>query len=253
MNTETMNSQNRLKLKCKHEDESLENGKDVEECFNEISVKDILDTIPKECRKEARFSFETNGLVETLSTKVFPNWNEDQRREGIEGVLSGDEKNIYAKILIDLFNVQEHIQYSVNHKRFIEKTYRRFRKCLPNLGEESILKHDDSKFSFIEIVGYTDRWTWGKSSLLWEEALQHHYANNPHHPQFYQDKRMTRESLEESIVDMMACHWERKEGGGDEVPAEKIAGFSDFYLERYLPEDKLEVVALLEQIRNSGL
>ena len=89
-------------------------------------------------------------------------------------------------------------------------------------------------FSFIEIVGYTDRWTWGKSSLLWEEALQHHYANNPHHPQFYQDKRMTRESLEESIVDMMACHWERKEGGGDEVPAEKIAGFSDFYLERYL-------------------
>jgi len=64
---------------------------------------------------------------------------------------------------------------------------------------------------------------------------------------------MTPEDLEESVVDMIACHWERKEGGGDDVPAERIAGFSDSYLERYLPQDRQIVVELLRKIRESGL
>ena len=64
---------------------------------------------------------------------------------------------------------------------------------------------------------------------------------------------MTPEDLEESVVDMMACHWERKEGGGEDVPAERIAGFSEFYLDRYLPEDRRIAAELLRQVSQSGL
>jgi len=64
---------------------------------------------------------------------------------------------------------------------------------------------------------------------------------------------MSPESLEESVVDMMACHWERNEGGGDSVPAERIATFSDFFLDRYLPEDRRLASQLLARIRHSDL
>jgi len=64
---------------------------------------------------------------------------------------------------------------------------------------------------------------------------------------------MTPEDLEESVVDMMACHWERKEEGGEDVPASRIAGFSDFYLDRYEPEDRELVSQLLKKVRESGL
>eukprot|EP00091_Calanus_sinicus_P024768 TRINITY_DN9079_c0_g1_i1.p1 TRINITY_DN9079_c0_g1~~TRINITY_DN9079_c0_g1_i1.p1 ORF type:complete len:136 (-),score=35.81 TRINITY_DN9079_c0_g1_i1:119-526(-) len=106
-------------------------------------------------------------------------------------------------------------------------------KKFSNIYKRENLDHDQSKLSFIEIIGYTDRWTWGRSSSLWEEALAHHYEHNPHHPQHLLGQQMSPEHMEESVVDMMACHWERKEGGGDDVSAERIAGFSEFYLERY--------------------
>ena len=105
----------------------------------------------------------------------------------------------------------------------------------------------------MEIVGYTDKWTWHRCSQLWGLALDHHYQHNPHHPQNTPGLQMTHEALEESVVDMMACHWERQEGGEDDISAERVVGFSDFYLNRYLQADKEIVLELLRKIRESGL
>ena len=105
-------------------------------------------------------------------------------------------------------------------------------------------------FSFIEIVGYTDRWTWGRDSPLWEEALAHHYHHNPHHPQYCPGNRMTHEDLEESVVDMMACSWERRFGGGEEVTLKMLADMEDHFLERYMPEDRQTVRKILKKIQN---
>ena len=66
------------------------------------------------------------------------------------------------------------------------KTFNRFRGAFPSLTEEQLAVHDDSKFSVLEVLGYTDRWILGnESSTLWNKALEHHYSNNPHHPQFH--------------------------------------------------------------------
>jgi len=70
------------------------------------------------------------------------------------------------------------------------------------------------------------RWVWGKESGFWKEALAHHYAHNPHHPQ-NRIGPMEEHDLEESVVDMMACSWERREGGREDVSAEALADVSE--------------------------
>jgi len=212
----------------------------------------VLRTIPRKFRREASEYLEVNGAVDTISSKIIPLWDDKQRSEAVKEVLGDSDEGIYAKILINIFKVDEHIECTRSHKSFIEKTFHRFKTVFPHLQEKSILAHDRSKLSFIEIVGYTDRWTWGRDSPLWEEALAHHYRHNPHHPQHLLGHRMTPEDLEESVVDMMSVHWERKEGGKD-VPSTRIAGFSDIYLDRYQPEDRRVVSRLLKTVQESGL
>ena len=64
---------------------------------------------------------------------------------------------------------------------------------------------------------------------------------------------MSLSHLEESVVDMLACRWERELGGEDEADVEEIADVAEVYLERYLPEDRELVREILKMIRNSGL
>ena len=107
--------------------------------------------------------------------------------------------------------------------------------------------------SFLELVGYTAKFVWGLSCPLWEAALAHHFHHNPHHPQHDPAHRMALCYLEESVVDMLACNWERMLGGGDGVSAEKIADVAEGFLDRYLPEDREVVREMLQIIKSSGL
>ena len=124
-----------------------------------------------------------------------------------------------------------------------------------NTGLVKLLNIKISGFfiSFLELVGYTAKFVWGFSCPLWEAALAHHYRHNPHHPQHDPERRMSLSHLEESVVDMLACRWERELGGEDEADVEEIADVAEVYLERYLPEDKELVREILKMIRNSGL
>ena len=108
-------------------------------------------------------------------------------------------------------------------------------------------------FSFLELVGYTAKFVWGLDCPLWDAALAHHYLHNPHHPQHLPGHSMALSHLEESVVDMMACNWERKLGGDDGVTAEKMADIGDIFLERYLPEDRETVKQIFEKIKISQL
>eukprot|EP00092_Neocalanus_flemingeri_P009888 GFUD01010657.1.p1 GENE.GFUD01010657.1~~GFUD01010657.1.p1 ORF type:complete len:283 (+),score=50.90 GFUD01010657.1:133-981(+) len=224
-----------------------------EQIIQGIQFGQVLETIPGEFHSEASEYFHDNDIADTLVTKIIPHWTEEQQSEALCQLLDDNDSGIYADILVKLFKTNEHIECTKSHKRFIEKTFHRFQSVFKHLQEKTILAHDQSKLSFVELIGYTYRWTWGRTSQLWEKALAHHYEHNSHHPQHCLGVQMSPEDLEESVVDMMACHWERKEGGGDKVPAENIAGFSDFYLDRYLPEDRKLVEELLRKIRESGL
>ena len=122
--------------------------------------------------------------------------------------------------------------------------------------------HDQSKLqSFTEIIGYTEKWVWLKHTPIWEMALNHHYQNNPHHSEHFRDtdqmgrktsKNMPIKYLEESIVDMLACRWERKLGGNPNVTNEELCNIEEIYLKRYTHHDKMMVIEILNKIKASS-
>jgi len=124
-----------------------EENSTTEKMMEGISLRAILNTIPRQFRQEASEYFQSNGIVATLSTQIIPRWGDSQRSEAVEQVLggSGDDAAIYAAILIKLFKVDEHIQVSRSHIRYIQKTFYRFRSVLEHLQEKTILAHDQSK------------------------------------------------------------------------------------------------------------
>ena len=141
------------------------------------------------------------------------------------------------------------------------------------------------------MIGYTDRWVWGVSSPAWHNALKHHYQHNPHHPQHSHhtdinntknktnndtktninthtkleegdlhpkhtqctSTKMCSSHLEESVLDMVACHWERRQGGREDATARDIADFGGDFLERYTKEDRHIVESLLDLVIHSNL
>merc|ERR1712013_268085 len=125
----------------------------------------VLRTIPNKFRREASENLEVNGVIDTISSKIIPRWDDKQRSEAVKKVLGDDGEGIYAKILLNIFKVNEHIECTRSHKSFIEKTFHRFKAVFPHLQEKSILAHDQSKL--------------GPSCSL----LRHHLPCQDHHHQ----------------------------------------------------------------------
>jgi hypothetical protein len=57
--------------------------------------------------------------------------------------------------------------------------------------------------------------------------------------------------LEESIVDMLACQWERRFDGASDVSASKLATIDDVYMKRYTPKERDVVKKYLKNISDS--
>ena len=118
------------------------------------------------------------------------------------------------------------------------------------------MKHDLSKFSAVEALGYAVKFGRENSSkplknsrhiAMWESALKHHYDNNPHHPQFHSGQDMPRHYLLESVIDMLGCRLERNLAGHSDLKIEDIFKIPDTYLERYTASDRVRVKAYLSQ------
>jgi hypothetical protein len=55
--------------------------------------------------------------------------------------------------------------------------------------------------------------------------------------------------LEESVIDMLACQWERKLSGSETVTKEKLVeNFDEFYLLRYTESDRIKVRNIIKEI-----
>ncbi|XP_059090334.1 uncharacterized protein LOC131886107 [Tigriopus californicus] len=207
-----------------------------------------------------------------LNTDYFMAWEPSRQSKTIEILLQGDE-SLFDQDCRDLwenFGAKNHFSIVTSHKKFISKVYQRFRKCFPNVLEEQIVHHDDTKFSFIEVVGYTDRWVWQRNDTeIWRQAVEHHFQNSPHHPQYHSASSEVKFSfankkdmkfvdmpiadLEESIIDMLACEWERGLAGSATATSSELATISPAYLKRYTKADRERVCGYLNEIDTSGL
>lgn len=111
--------------------------------------------------------------------------------------------------------ITTHFQQALRHRRFVfivldildraiqfkEKDYR--------LMIERVRQHNLSKFSAVEVLGFSIKLRAGKRELtgeeehMWKEALNHHYTVNDHHPQHFQFE-MDYYALLESLLKILA-------------------------------------------------
>ena len=69
------------------------------------------------------------------------------------------------------FRARDNHSEVVSHKRFILRSHSRLRGFFPLVTEEAAIAHDDSKLTFLEMTGYTDRWIWGRrASAVWDKG-----------------------------------------------------------------------------------
>ena len=98
------------------------------------------------------------------------NWDKE-RQIKVHKMITQEEPAQFdsdAKLFWFDFNAREHFSQVKSHKKFIVKSYERFKNLFPNLNLDIVKSHDDSKFSFVETLGYTDRWVNGEvSSKCW--------------------------------------------------------------------------------------
>jgi len=163
----------------------------------------ILSTIPKSEHDHIKNCMKSSSIQDCFFREVYYLWTEEQKIEAAEEIITG-KNGVYRQILCDHLSLQQTINKFNSHKKFIIKTYKRFRKGFPNLSLSTVEEHDLSKMCLLELVGYTARFEWGLDCPVWREALLHHYQHNKHHPQFYPPgQNMEQCHLEESVVDML--------------------------------------------------
>ena len=199
-----------------------------------------------------------------ITASYFLNWSKKRQQTVLAACISATSE-INAKDDLDcytfwnIFNVKENYEYILSHKEYVIKTYNRFKTVFPNVSEIAIIKHDDSKISFIEMIGYTDKYIWNNDSHVFNIALNEHYKSNSHHPQYYcnvdenkciKQDDMEIESLEESVIDMIARKWEKNVLMNKKTDSNELANINKLYLDRYTYDDRSRVISMLKLVAN---
>lgn len=197
------------------------------------------------------------GLTETEKTMI-RTVNDIKHGESIS--LSDGDREAYDKL--DGYGVSRLLDVATSHRRWIAGTYNFLKKAgveFPDEMDRIIQIHDLSKYTREEALGYAVMF--GKTgefrkledkdeALEWSATLDHHYASNPHHPEFFyadperdDDPRMEvfnddNPYLAESVIDMLAARGERSLKGDAEFSVSKWFDIPDVYLRRYYGDEE---------------
>ncbi|KAK3095675.1 hypothetical protein FSP39_017478 [Pinctada imbricata] len=216
----------------------------------------LLAATPDKRRSEVQGVFNEKGYTEAVGYLWENVLDTESKLEAEHAVGSHDSENKYYKLLVTDFNIKQHFSQVCSHRKFVKKAYFKLRPYLNYMKADDAEKHDLSKFMLAQAVGYTARWVHNTDNASWQTALNHHYCNEPHHPEYYKNKdgvkeRMEARYLEESLVDMAGSRWERQLQGREDVSLEDLVDFNPVYLKRYHPEDKEIVLELIKDIQDN--
>ena len=161
-------------------------------------------------------------------------------------------------------DISVYFESVAKHRHYVRKVFQLWLLSHPDVlspirGElekeilERCRRHDLSKYAPEEILGYFFKWFQptpigdGDEKLLWTTALEHHYQENDHHPEFYTSAfgnlqtdpmtLMSKAAMVESCIDMLACRLERTLGSllqsGVSICPEQMFSIPMLYLERF--------------------
>jgi len=119
--------------------------------------------------------------------------------------------------------------------------------------EERIRIHDLSKYGPSEALGYSImfkdsesvRPLVGEDKIIWDKAVNSHYMNNSHHPEFSRPSTMKMTALTESLIDMLACRLERNLREHNTLTAADLFHIPKEYLHRFHSSDMVRIKNLM--------
>ena len=123
---------------------------------------------------------------------------------------------------------KEYREYVLAHKDRVKQFADWLKENCPDVFEgidfttfdELIAEHDESKFSEEEFEPYAQKWFGNKEdSFEYEQAWEHHYMNNEHHPEYWNGEDMPLIYILEMI-----CDW-----GSFSIEKKDLKELSDFY------------------------
>ncbi|XP_042225682.1 uncharacterized protein LOC121868803 [Homarus americanus] len=200
------------------------------------------------------------------------------------------DKAINDKALLQLlwvdFKIRDHFSHVQAHRHWIKQSYLRLARFMPELSEEVIERHDLTKFSLSQSLGYTLKWVHDINYSVWRKSCDRHLNFEPHHPQMWSKKHsaetkqscleswlcvkaggskygveitsldlvsedMAKVFLLESLVDMVAVEWERNKGKRLDLTYTELIYMEDRFLSRYSVNNKAFILNLMESIRNA--
>ena len=162
-------------------------------------------------------------------------------------------------------NVLQHFSQVMVHRSWIRHVYNLLVLCSAVKDTQSmntrLQEHDLTKYTPREALGYAIKF--GVSGLprtlldpaeedCWQTAWKHHWSGNSHHPEYFREfnRHMDDDDLIESIIDMLSRHlekWNANESKKHAIEVREIFAMEEKYLERYTPQDRENVGALLGQ------
>lgn len=250
--------------------------------------KAVMDIWDVPLRKQAEHLILKKAIEEKLIKSNHVDWilafeEKDYKAESFSTCVSAISNDAIVKLLWDEFQLRKHFIQVQEHRHWIHWSYLRLARFMPELCDEVIERHDLSKLSLAQSLGYTLKWVHNISFPVWRKACDFHLNWEPHHPQMWSNKNtsehkknclerwlggrdsygvvvstldlgsenMAQVFLLESLIDMVAVEWERKKEKDPNLTYTQLISMEDKYLCRYTPHDKDFVVRLMETIRTA--
>ena len=189
--------------------------------------------------------------------------------EAQEDVLDNETQFVYNE-MVEL-KIPGHLKVVTSHRKWLRLTYNFLSKVGFKFSDklfDLIRKHDLSKFTHREVLGYAVMFGDGSidwrqlkedaEKIEWDNTLHNHYAGNPHHPEYFypvtedgkRDKSVPmlkldpengKDYLDESVIDMLAARGERTLANDTNFDVDKWLDVDEKYFFRYAEEDKTYV------------
>lgn len=201
-----------------------------------------------------------------------------------------DQDELLVDLLWNVFNLSDHFKLTNSHRVWIKRSYDRLGSFMPELHPEIIERHDLTKFSLNQAIGYTIKWVHDNWSEIWSASCNLHLHNEPHHVQMWssvhtpsekrrklelwtkdvcdfhegcpygitiatislKSEEMALPFLQESFIDMVAVEWERKKGKRRDITNADLSFIHERFLVRYKEKQKQYVRELMQRIREAG-
>ena len=217
---------------------------------------------------------EDREMIGSVNDRVNLRWSAFGTREEVRRIQN----------ILFFMGFYKYLKTITKHRTWIRNCYQLIKEAgveiMLNLGS-LIDKHDLSKFTYPELLGYTimfnakkQPWRVYKNddkNFEWTSAVKNHHLTNPYHPEYHVeepegackepvqsrfravDGYSAEQLLAESVLEMIACNGEKNQKSRRFISISKLFDIDPACLERYHVDDRRIVEGYLKDWKSKTL